>query len=76
MQVKSRCYRIIYDDDLDTWSVVTTPFNGIYFAEPSRNVSNSCACDGVPFPRLVNQCLGQETMMTFRATYVQWIAAL
>jgi len=63
-------------DDLDTWSVVTTPFDGIYLPGPSRNVSNSCACDGVSFPRLVNQCLGQETMMTFRTTYVQWIAAL
>ena len=32
MQSKSCCYRVIYDDDLDTWSVVTTPFDGIYFA--------------------------------------------
>jgi hypothetical protein len=32
MQAKSRCYRVIYDDDLDTWSVVTMPFDGVYFA--------------------------------------------
>jgi hypothetical protein len=32
MQAKSRRYRVIYDDDLDTWSVVTMPFDGVYFA--------------------------------------------
>jgi hypothetical protein len=32
MQSKSCCYRIVYDDDLDTWSVVAMPFDGIYFA--------------------------------------------
>jgi hypothetical protein len=32
MQTKSRCYRVVYDDDLDTWSVVTMRFDGVYFA--------------------------------------------
>jgi len=32
METESRRYRVVYDDDLDTWSVVKTPFNGIYFA--------------------------------------------
>jgi hypothetical protein len=32
MQAKSRCHRVAYDDDLDTWSVVTMPFDGVYFA--------------------------------------------
>jgi hypothetical protein len=30
-QRNSRCYRVVYDDDLDTWSVVAIPFDGIYF---------------------------------------------
>lgn len=32
MQGKSGFYRVVYDDDLDTWSVVRTPVDGIYFA--------------------------------------------
>ena len=24
-------YSIVYDDDLDSWSVVSTPFDGLYF---------------------------------------------
>jgi hypothetical protein len=32
MQTKSRCYHVVYDDDLDTWSVVRIPFDGVYFA--------------------------------------------
>jgi hypothetical protein len=31
MQSTSRTYRVLYDDDLDMWSVVTAPFDGIYF---------------------------------------------
>ena len=32
VQRNSRCYRVIYDDDLDTWSVVAIPFDGVYFS--------------------------------------------
>jgi hypothetical protein len=32
VQDKSGSYRVVYDDDLDTWSVVRTPVNGIYYA--------------------------------------------
>lgn len=31
MQAASRTYRVVYDDDLDIWSVVTTPFEGVHF---------------------------------------------
>ena len=31
MQTASRTYCVVYDDDLDTWSVVTTPIGGIHF---------------------------------------------
>ena len=31
MEPTSRTYCIVYDDDLDMWSVVTAPFNGIHF---------------------------------------------
>ena len=31
IQPNLRCYHVAYDDDLDTWSVVAIPFDGIYF---------------------------------------------
>ena len=29
--IATRSYSIVYDDDLDSWSVVSTPFDGLYF---------------------------------------------
>lgn len=30
--IATRSYSVVYDDDLDSWSVVSTPFDGLYFA--------------------------------------------
>jgi hypothetical protein len=29
--IATRSYSVVYDDDLDSWSVVSTPFDGLYF---------------------------------------------
>jgi lipocalin len=29
--IARRSYSVVYDDDLDSWSVVSTPFDGVYF---------------------------------------------
>ena len=29
--IAMRSYSVVYDDDLDSWSVVSTPFDGLYF---------------------------------------------
>ena len=32
MSARTLPYSVVFDDDLDTWSVVKTPFDGVYFA--------------------------------------------
>jgi hypothetical protein len=49
MQAKSRRYRVIYDDDLDTWSVVTMPFDGVYFAGTKSQCEQFVAHDDINF---------------------------
>ena len=29
--IATRSYSVVYDDDLDSWAVVSTPFDGLYF---------------------------------------------
>jgi hypothetical protein len=49
MQAKSRRYRVVYDDDLDTWSVVTRPFDGVYFAGTKSQCEQFVARRDIPF---------------------------
>ena len=52
MQAKSRTYRVVYDDDLDMWSVVTSPFEGIYF-KGTKPLCERFVVDNSEQPRIV-----------------------
>ena len=51
MQAASGTYRVVYDDDLDIWSVVTTPFEGVHF-KGTRPLCERFVADNGGQPRI------------------------